>query len=337
MINKLLLALILLSSTSFAQTKLGKNICCILQDSKGNYWFGSDVDGLYRHDGKNLVLFTASEGLSNNQVRSIQEDASGNILIETGSGISRFDGNTFTTISNKENFLIVGDRTNEWRTEPIDTWFTAHHGLFRYDGDVLQYLQLPKSKLDSGYVQNDKYVSPYALYQIYKDSKGNIWFGTHHLGVCKYNGDTFTWFTDKGLSEPAIRAIFEDSKGNMWFGNNGYGLYKYDGSILRYISEEFGLYNREIRKTHKVTDMPGTIARVFAINEDNIGNIWIGTADAGVWKFDGKKFLNFTTANGLPSNTIHTIYKNNKGELLFGVQGDGVYKFNGFSFYKISF
>lgn len=337
MFKNFLLAFILISSTAFAQTQLGKNISCIFQDTKGNYWFGSEGEGLYKNDGKNTVLYTISEGLCNNQIRAIQEDASGNILIETGNGISMFNGSSFTTISNKNNFLILDDRTNDWRYEPQDLWLIAKHGVYRYDGNVLNYLQLPKTPLDSGYIQNDKQVSPYALYVIYKDTKGNSWFGTHHMGVCKYDGNAFTWFADKGLSEPAIRAIFEDSKGNMWFGNNGYGLYKYDGTTMIYISEEFGLENKEIKKTHKVIDKPGTVARVFAINEDMAGNIWIGTADAGVWKFNGKSFVNYTIANGLPSNTINVIYKDKKGDLLFGTQGDGVCKFNGFSFYKASF
>src|SRR6186713_461769 len=49
----------------------------ILEDSKGNYWFGSWNEGVCRFDGKGLTYFTAEDGLSDNQIRSIREDRNG--------------------------------------------------------------------------------------------------------------------------------------------------------------------------------------------------------------------------------------------------------------------
>src|SRR5262245_31165069 len=40
----------------------------ILEDSKGNYWFGSWGEGVCLFDGKGLTYFTAEDGLSDNQV-----------------------------------------------------------------------------------------------------------------------------------------------------------------------------------------------------------------------------------------------------------------------------
>ena len=37
---------------------------------------------------------------------------------------------------------------------------------------------------------------------------------------------------------------------------------------------------------------------VFAINEDKMGNIWIGT-DQGVYRYDGNTFKNFNQKDGL--------------------------------------
>ena len=42
----------------------------ILEDSKGNYWFGSWEEGVCRFDGKSLTYFTVNDGLSDNQIRS---------------------------------------------------------------------------------------------------------------------------------------------------------------------------------------------------------------------------------------------------------------------------
>lgn len=37
--------------------------------------------------------------------------------------------------------------------------------------------------------------------RIFEDSRGNLWFGTNALGVCRYDGDTLVYFsTYNGLS-----------------------------------------------------------------------------------------------------------------------------------------
>ena len=88
----------------------------------------------------------------------------------------------------------------------------------------------------------------------------------------------------------------------------------------------------QFKKINKGTYGLWTLARVWSVNEDNNGNIWIGTYDAGVWCYDGKNLTNYTTKDRLSSNAINTIYKDKKGELWFGTDGAGVCKFNGTSF-----
>ncbi|MBY0457599.1 MAG: hypothetical protein K2V38_09700, partial [Gemmataceae bacterium] len=44
----------------------------ILEDSKGNFWFGSWKEGVCRFDGESFTYFTMEDGLSDNQIRSIR-------------------------------------------------------------------------------------------------------------------------------------------------------------------------------------------------------------------------------------------------------------------------
>jgi len=323
-------------SSNFAANKvtdIGRNIISIFQDKNNNYWFGTNSDGVYRYDGKTIFHFTQKDGLSGNQVQSIQEDKSENIWFGTsGFGISRFDGKTFTTISNIES----SSKSKEWITEPDDLWFYAGGGAYRWNGNSFAYLPLPKTDTDNKYSQSPaEQLGPYGVYCTLKDKKGSIWFGTQTMGVCSFDGKTFTWLTDKGLGGPAIRALFEDRNGNFWFGNNGNGLFRYDGKTLSNITEEKGLTNREFLVSGK--QGPGTLARVWTINEDKNGDILIGTLDAGVWRFDGKNLTNYTTKDGLTSNVVNVIFKDNKGELWFGTDGAGVCIFDGKSFTQFSF
>lgn len=305
-------------------TEIGKKVLSIFQDKKNNYWFGTQSSGVYRYDGKTLIQFTEKDGLFRNQVQDIQEDESGKIWFTTGGyGISCFDGQKITTLKSNNN------PEKNWTTTYGDLWFYAGGGAYRYANDSLAYLPFPKADSDSHHMQGSANESGrYGVYCILKDKSGNLWFGTQAMGVCRYDGKSFMWLTEKGLAGPAVLAIFEDSRGNLWFGNNGKGLFRYDGKSLTNITEENGLTNPEFIKTGK--SGPGTLARPWAINEDNNGNIWIGTADAGAWTYDGKKLTNYTAKDGLPDKAIETIYKDKNGELWFG--SDEVYKFNGKSF-----
>src|SRR5688572_12307957 len=58
----------------------------VLEDKKGNFWFGNYGSGVYYYDEKSLPTaqasfqhFTTKQGLVNNQVSTIYEDKAGNI------------------------------------------------------------------------------------------------------------------------------------------------------------------------------------------------------------------------------------------------------------------
>lgn len=335
--------------------EIGKSIISILQDKNNNYWFGTDGEGVYRYDGKSLIQFTEKDGLPDNQIQSIQEDKSGNIWFGTGGfGVSRFDGQTFTTFANKESPQSGNSSEKNLKIEPDDLWFHAGGGVYLYNSNSFNYLPLPKTDLDNKYSQSpSNRLGPYGVYCILKDKKGNLWFGTQTMGVCRYDarlpasagsdgnntvgqGKSFTWLNEKGLNGPAVLALFEDKNGTLWFGNNGNGLFRYDPSAdeLTNFTKEKGLSNDEFLKNGKPG--PGTLARIYSINEDNNGNLWVGTIDAGVWRYDGKNLTNYTTKDGLTGNSVVTIYKDKKGELLFGTE-EGVCKFNGTSFTRFAF
>ncbi len=326
--------------------QIGKYILCIFQDRNSNYWFASSGEGVYRYDGKALVQFTTKDGLSDDQVFTIQEDKQNNIWFVSAGGISRFDGKTFTTFPDKDNKQLLNG--NDLKMDPDDLWFEVGGGAYRYNGNSFSYLLLHELDSDPNSNSNSNNFNPtdpqnpdsrklnaYSVYCSLKDKKGNLWLGTQTMGVCCFDGNTFTWFTEKGLSGPAVRVIFEDRNGDFWFGNNGNGLFRYDGKTLINITEKKGLGNPEFVKTGK--SQLGTLARVWTINEDNNGDIWIGTYDSGVWRYDGRDLTNYTTKDGLTSNAVNTIYKDKKGELWIGTDGEGVCKFNGKSFSGFTF
>lgn len=319
-------AYLMLQPQNVPMFQFDSGVRSMFEDSKGKFWYGTDKDGLYLFDGMALQHFTIEDDLPDNQIRNIYEDQKGHIWIDTGTGICHYDGTKFSIMARKKDYK--DGNGGVWKKTKGDLWFDAGHsnGVYRYDGKNLSHLTFPITQTDS---LTSKQLVGYSVYSIYEDKDNNIWFGTLNKGVIKYDGADFEYINKLNLDAP-VRHIFQDDDGNMWFGNNGGGAFKYDGKTLASLTEEKGLTNYPFLNGNG-TDQPGTLARIWAIEQDNDGNIWLGTIDAGVWKYDGKKLKNYNQKDGLRSNAIETIYKDKKGKLWFGTKG-AVYRFNGRSF-----
>lgn len=264
-------------------------------------------------------------------IRSIYQDDK-NIFwfASDGEGLFRFDGKTILHFTEKDGLCGNFVRLIQQEKEGIISISTSN-GSCGFNGQQFSTLQsvsnkiiIPQtSKLTKSYSQ-----TPYAIYCTYKDSKGNTWFGTESRGVCKYDGKTFTWLDNEELGL-AIRSIFEDKKGNIWIGNNGNGLFRYNGKTLTNFTKENKLENPDFQTTLKGKE--GTLARVWTITNDKIGNLWIGTIDAGLWKYDDKVLTNYTIKDGLSSNSISTVFCDNNGNLWIGAE-NGVTIYDGKTF-----
>ncbi len=315
--------------------KFNSGIRAIFQDSKGNYWFGSHKEGVSKYDGKTVEYFTINDGLLDNQICSIQEDKNGNIYFDTGHGVSKFDGQLFSTLPIKN----IDLPTNDWVLQANDLWFMSgfdKNGVYRFDGEYLHYLKFPKSPQEDEFNSKNKNTSlkPYLLYSIYKDHKGVMWFGTASLGVCRYDGKTISWhYEDQLQTTPeggdfGTRAIFEDKEGKFWINNSRfrYNIKLNSRSNLNFQKEDgIGYLNEKNEKKFPF---------FLSITEDNEGNLWMATYDEGVWKYNGKEFIHYPVKDGQTDVLLFTIYKDNKGFLWLGSHNAGVYRFNGQSFEK---
>jgi ligand-binding sensor domain-containing protein len=123
----------------------------------------------------------------------------------------------------------------------------------------------------------------------------------------------------------------EDSKGNLWIGNNSGGSTIGGIGVLKYDGKKFIPFTKQ-QKLRKEDTGGNSLDRVFSIGEDAEGNIWFGTVESGVWRYDGNSVKNYTKADGLDGDMTWIIYKSKTGELWFGGGPNGVYRFNGQSF-----
>ncbi|GAA4806927.1 ligand-binding sensor domain-containing protein [Litoribaculum gwangyangense] len=312
--------------------KFTSRIRAIFQDSKGNYWFGSHNEGVSFYNGKSFEYFTTNEGLADNQIRSIQEDENGTIWFGTANGVSSYDRISIKT------HPVNGNSETEWAKTDNDQWFNAgtQQGVYRYDGQKLNYLAFPNPKvISSGNL--------YAVTDISKGKNNMLWLGTY-AGVFGYNGSELTTINDETLrltkdsEKMHVRSILEDSQGRLWIGNNGIGVMLKSGNSIINFSKEQGLLipmnEFEANALSKQFVKNTGLQAVFAIVEDSQGNIWFGDRDSGAWKYDGKTLTNYKIDPKLKSQMVYDIYEDQNKNLLFGMAEGGVYKFNGKTFDK---
>ncbi|AMR32743.1 histidine kinase [Mucilaginibacter sp. PAMC 26640] len=286
------------SFTNITRNVSSARFFTVLEDSKGNFWFGSIGSGVFYYDGKSFQNFTTKQGLAGDGVTNIYEDKTGNIWFGTASGASRYDGKSF------QNFKMTIAKS--------PAMADSVHGS--------AYLQtLP----ESSWMHND-------VNAIIDDKTGKLWFGTRGYARV-YDGTTFKLITDKnGKPFANIRSIIKDKKGNIWLGGAD-GLWRYDGSTFTNFSQKFVGYVYEDKKGNIWTSSESSndlnklpfgnranaptwaISRydersltskkpivteianksmTFGILEDDKGNIWFGAMD-GVYRYDGKTVTGF--------------------------------------------
>jgi streptogramin lyase len=59
---------------------------------------------------------------------------------------------------------------------------------------------------------------------------------------------------------------------------------------------------------------------VQCILQDKAGNLWFGTTENGLYKYDGKSFSRFLETDGLNSNTIYSILEDKDGKIWIGTE-----------------
>lgn len=149
--------------------------------------------------------------------------------------------------------------------------------------------------------------------------------------------------TKDGLAQSQVRAIAQDNKGYLWIGTLG-GLSRFDGYEFQNFSTEDGLPANQINCLLQGEDYfwigsTGSLCRrsglgfttiplpedfrrskIFDLEEDPHGNLWIALAGEGLLKFDGENFEIFNVNKGLPNNYIRSIQLAPDGALWVGTR-----------------
>jgi ligand-binding sensor domain-containing protein len=268
----------------------------LLEDRKGNFWFGTIGSGVFYYDGISFQNFTIKDGLINNEVTDIYEDKAGNIWFGGSGGASLYAARLNDSVGQGKsfrNYVMSGETMNEDRTgksfserQPYEVnsiiedrtgkfWFATRGNTFIYD----PHPSNEQVKTFTIFTHDGK---PFRNVRcIIEDRRGNIWLGGND-GLWRYDGKTFTNFT-----EQFIGYIYEDKNGNILTssgnikGQQGWALSRYDKMSLT------NNYSISVPETIK-----GNEGMIFGILEADDGSIWFGSGN-GVNRYDGSAIDDF--------------------------------------------
>lgn len=154
-----------------------------------------------------------------------------------------------------------------------------------------------------------------ALRKVLMDKPGNLWFCTHGGGVTRYDGKSFTSYTEKeGLLSNLVYCMVEDKDGRMWFGTEN-GVSCLDGKTFM---------NMEI--------LPDKRFGIHSITDDGKGNLWFAVNGMGAVCYDGVNLTVYDESCGFPSNAVYASFLDKNGKLWFGTYGKGACSFDGKAF-----
>lgn len=170
-----------------------RSIQCMLEDKKGNIWFGSGpmaFEGICRYNGKSITNYKPQNA---RWIRNIIEDKNGDILFATRSnGVCRYDGSGFDYITQLQG-MVKGSMMGCLQDRSGNIWFASDYGTelndsiggaWRFDGR-----SFTKFSTKDGLKNN-------AVFLILEDRENNIWLGTRNIGLYRFNGKTFDSFSE---------------------------------------------------------------------------------------------------------------------------------------------
>ncbi len=241
----------------------------ILVDNESNFWAGTDMALVkYVYNGRNYTTKKypiAGLGITTD-ITSLYQDKYSNIWIGTmGKGIFVLDAATgksrqvIEAFANSSILSITGNGN-----------IVCTAGL---EGAVVFELSAANSTIANNYIftyyNKIETIGSTYIYNVFKDSKGRIWFATDGKGLTMLSNGVYTHYNKtSGIKDEHIYSVTEDKIGKIWFSTSNAGLYSFDGkNFVNYALKE-GLSNLQVSAIK--TDKQGNIVAIHKTGIDII-------------------------------------------------------------------
>jgi ligand-binding sensor domain-containing protein len=250
-------------------TEIFETIHATLCDYQNNIWISSNA-GLIKYSFTNgsytQKKFSFPELNSKTDITGIYQDINHNIWIGTmGKGILLLNPETSRSRSLSENPLLhnasILSITGRGNT-------VCAGGL---EGVAMIFNITEKNRLITEKYSFTNYndienVGNNYIYNIYKDSRGRVWFGTDGKGITVLeNGKLTTYNKTNGLKDDHIYSFTEDKNGNIWFNTEGAGIYCFNGKTFKNYTTADGISDLKITAVKT-----GPLGNIILVNKKGL-------------------------------------------------------------------
>lgn len=290
----------------------------ITDDGNDHLYIGLRIEGLYVYNlrTQKTKYFRHNpndpQSLPGDNVRSICIDHAKNIWVGTNLGLGLLDPFTgkfkvFKHIANNpaslagdniHQIIEMNDRTL-WIASDIGGISVLDLNLYKNPlTEELKFSQITKENSELSSNNNRR---------IIQDSFGNIWIANYSMGIdfiAKSAASINTLqYMGKALEE--VTGLYCDHQGNLWIGqDNLMSLYQ-NGKLMQ--TWNFSSY------------LSNSSSSIYVFEEDKKGNIWCGTSDNGVLKFNPHTH-SFTRINYAQNLDVHALCENAQGKMWVGTE-----------------
>ncbi len=227
--------------------------------TKSGLWLGSESEQLYYRGAEAWDSIRMPLPML---VCSLQADSSGDLLVFGSRGLFRY-----RPVERRWSQELQLDPERDGaayscsRSADGSLWVSTDRGFFQYRNDQRYYFTRRSGFTDA------------QIYQIFKDAEGNIWAASNGEGLFRFSGAGFVSIDGHmGLTGSQVSSFAEDAFGRTYFGSYDGGFYAYENGVARVIPF-----------TERFPEIPVTCLQHFD------SYIWIGTQNAGIWRYDYRK------------------------------------------------
>lgn len=255
------------------------NVNALFEDHKRRLWVGTNDNGIVMLDGGTSRHWDYKEGISSSSVRTIAEDADGDILLGTTQGIDYIDGN------GKLHSLDEPQLDNAYIKYMVADSEGRIYGHTRSGGAFC----IEEKKVTAYYNGTDMGIGNITAIYPSPTESGQVYLGTSNGTFCQgsiqnnFNGMRTIDIVTKNL---IINRIAYAS-GRVWL---------ICGDTVGYLDEK--------NVFHALSNLPMDDS-IGSLIEDYEGNLWFASDRQGVMKIVANKFANVTEAAGLESGVVN--------------------------------
>lgn len=301
-------------SYNTAQGLPQSQVSAIAQDKEGYLWVGT-LGGLAKFNGKDFHIISTENGLLNNRITFLARIDNA-IWVGHEGGISKIvNGKIVKWGLGKENKTTAVSEIIRFKGKIIVS--TNGGGLFELVGNRL--LPVSTSGKNAFSVGNSKTTNltitnedDLRIRDLFADG-GMLYLGTRG-GVLK-TGDLKSFQRVKKLDLYNVSGITKY--------NNSFFITTFKEGLLQYT-----ISNQSLKRIAGID----TLLTLRGCLVDRKGSLWVNSSD-GVFRLkDGKINLHLNHLNGLPMESIRSVFEDQHGDVWLGSEGKGLLRFPGEQF-----